>query len=227
HRVASRRPAGRRFRVDAKARGGPSPDLRRCRSDGDGGVGNACAPRPGQRRALASPRPASAPRDSARAECARDRRAGPHRRAGAHGRTEVFLPVAVTQCSPVSPSDPHQVLIVDDCESNLVLYDALLSRAGYAVRRANNGPEALEAVSASRPALLLLDYMMPGMNGGEVIRRLRGKRDTEHLPIIVLTASVASDDIDTALAAGANDYINKPVDSRILLTRIKSMIQAQ
>ncbi len=124
-------------------------------------------------------------------------------------------------------SAQHEILVVDDSDSNLLLYGTLLARAGFMVRKAKNGADALAAVGAKLPSLMLLDYMMPGMNGGEVIRLLRARPETEDLPIIVLTASVESDDIDTALAAGADDYINKPVDSRILLARIRSIIKAR
>jgi phosphoserine phosphatase RsbU/P len=120
----------------------------------------------------------------------------------------------------------HSVLVVDDDATNRVLYVALLSKAGYAVRAACSGLEALTMIEDERPSLVLLDFMMPGMDGSEVIQRLRGEPRTEDLPVIVLTASVSSEDIELALSSGADDYINKPVDSRILLTRIRSIIRA-
>ena len=120
----------------------------------------------------------------------------------------------------------HSVLVVDDTTSNRLLYSTLLARAGYSVRSAANGFEALRMIEHERPSLVLLDFMMPGMDGGEVIRHLRGEANTRDLPVVILTASVSSEDIERALIAGADDYINKPVDSRILLTRIKSIIRA-
>lgn len=124
------------------------------------------------------------------------------------------------------PDEAHTVLVVDDTAANRMLYGTLLSRAGYAVRVASSGTEALRQIEEAKPSLVLLDFMMPGMDGAEVLGRLRRSRATAELPVVVLTASVASDDIERALVAGADDYITKPVDSRILLTRIRSIIRA-
>lgn len=120
----------------------------------------------------------------------------------------------------------HTVLVVDDTASNRMLYGTLLSRAGYTVRVASSGPEALRQIEDEVPSLVLLDFMMPGMDGAEVLARLRKSSTTMELPVVVLTASVASDDIERALVSGADDYITKPVDSRILLARIRSIIRA-
>ncbi len=120
----------------------------------------------------------------------------------------------------------YTVLVVDDTASNRMLYGTLLSRAGYNVRVASSGADALQQIQDQIPSLVLLDFMMPGMDGAEVLSRLRKSTTTMELPVVVLTASVASDDIERALVSGADDYITKPVDSRILLTRIKSIIRA-
>lgn len=125
-----------------------------------------------------------------------------------------------------SSASNYTVLVVDDTASNRMLYGTLLTRAGYNVRVASSGVEALQQIEAQVPSLVLLDFMMPGMDGAEVLSRLRRSATTMELPVVVLTASVASDDIERALVSGADDYITKPVDSRILLTRIKSIIRA-
>lgn len=125
-----------------------------------------------------------------------------------------------------SSASNYTVLVVDDTASNRMLYGTLLSRAGYNVRVASSGLEALQQIEDQVPSLVLLDFMMPGMDGAEVLSRLRRSTTTMELPVVVLTASVASDDIERALVSGADDYITKPVDSRILLTRIKSIIRA-
>lgn len=125
-----------------------------------------------------------------------------------------------------STASNYTVLVVDDTASNRMLYGTLLSRAGYTVRIASSGVEALRQIEDEVPSLVLLDFMMPGMDGAEVLSRLRKSATTMELPVVVLTASVASDDIERALVSGADDYITKPVDSRILLTRIKSIIRA-
>lgn len=125
-----------------------------------------------------------------------------------------------------SSASNYTVLVVDDTASNRMLYGTLLTRAGYNVRVASCGAEALQQIETQVPSLVLLDFMMPGMDGAEVLSRLRKSTTTMELPVVVLTASVASDDIERALVSGADDYITKPVDSRILLTRIKSIIRA-
>ena len=120
----------------------------------------------------------------------------------------------------------QSILVVDDTTSTRKLYSILLSRSGYVVRSAATGEEALSLIAKLRPDLVLLDYMMPGLNGADVLRSLRRSSATRDMPVVILTASVAGDDIETALASGADDYINKPVDSRILLKRIRSIIRA-
>lgn len=110
--------------------------------------------------------------------------------------------------------------------ANRRLYSTLLAREGFVVRTAEDGPEALQSIRDEPPALVLLDYMMPQMDGVEVLERLRSEQATLRLPVVMLTASAEPDHIDAALEAGANDYITKPVNGRILLARVKSMIQA-
>jgi len=120
----------------------------------------------------------------------------------------------------------HSVLIVDDTMANRRLYGILLAREGFIVRTAQDGVEALRSIESETPSLVLLDYIMPNMNGVEVLDHLRRDPKTARLPVVMLTASAEPDHIDAALEAGANDYITKPVNSRILLARVKSMIQA-
>jgi sigma-B regulation protein RsbU (phosphoserine phosphatase) len=122
--------------------------------------------------------------------------------------------------------ESHIVLVVDDTAANRRLYGALLARSGYQVETASDGYEALEAVQVHQPSLVLLDYMMPRMDGLEVIRKLRADANTRELPIVVLTASAEPTHIDAALEEGANDYITKPVNGKILMARVKAMIRA-
>lgn len=124
-------------------------------------------------------------------------------------------------------SEPqHRVLVVDDTSANRRLYSALLEAAGFIVHTANDGEEALLAVRSSEPSLVLLDYMMPRLDGIGVLCALRKDEKTHDLPVVMLTASAEPDHIDKALDAGANDYITKPVNGKILIARIKSMISA-
>jgi phosphoserine phosphatase RsbU/P len=124
-----------------------------------------------------------------------------------------------------SPAN-HEVLVVDDTQANLRLYGCLLEKSGFAVRTASGGAEALKEIETRVPALVLLDYMMPHTNGIDVLRVLRQKNETSRVPVIMLTASAAPDHIDLALEEGANDYITKPVNGKVLVARVKAMIQA-
>jgi phosphoserine phosphatase RsbU/P len=118
------------------------------------------------------------------------------------------------------------VLLVDDGPENRLLLRALLDRGGYRVVVAEAGPAALDLLGREKIDLIVLDYMMPGMDGPEVARRIRRDGRTADIPIIMLTASQEEPHIEAAFEAGANDYITKPVDRRILLARVAAMIQA-
>ena len=120
----------------------------------------------------------------------------------------------------------HRILVVDDTAVNRRLYGAILRKNGFFVTTASGGPEALSKVAEECPSLVLLDYMMPGMSGIDVLRQLRNNQGTTRLPVVMLTASSEPDHIDAALAAGANDYITKPVNAKLLVARLKSMIRA-
>lgn len=126
---------------------------------------------------------------------------------------------------PSSPP-PNSVLVVDDTATNRTLYGTLLRKAGFDVRCAASGAEALAALAADRPALMLLDYMMPGMDGAAVLRAVRSCEGTAQLPVVVLTASSTDENIALALDAGADDYMTKPIDSRILVKRLEAIIRA-
>ena len=130
----------------------------------------------------------------------------------------------------VTPSfapESHSILVVDDTVANRRLYGALLKKSGFHVRTAESGAEALQLIEAAPPSLVVLDYMMPEMDGIAVLKRLRENEETARLPVVMLTASAEPDHIDTALAAGANDYITKPVNGKLLVARLRSMIQAR
>ncbi|XGV98541.1 MAG: PleD family two-component system response regulator [Leptolyngbya sp. BL-A-14] len=114
-----------------------------------------------------------------------------------------------------------RVLIVDDIADNLLLLQLVLENEGYIVELAMNGVTALSKARASPPALVLLDVMMPEMNGFEVTQHLRKTEGFSLLPIILVTAD-QDVDLEQALAVGANDLICKPLDVDDLLARIKS-----
>ena len=118
---------------------------------------------------------------------------------------------------------PNKVLIVDDEPFNLDLLEQELTDQGYAIERANDGEEALKKVESFLPDVILLDYMMPKMNGIEVVRRLKQDERYKAIPVILLTAKASQEDKVKGLDAGADDYVVKPFDSIELLARVRSM----
>ena len=113
------------------------------------------------------------------------------------------------------------VLVVDDTPDNLTLMSALL-REHYHVKVANQGEKALKIArtAAGAPDLILLDIMMPGMDGYEVCRQLKADAQTRHIPVIFLTARADIDDECQGLQLGAVDYITKPIVAPIVLARV-------
>ena len=117
-------------------------------------------------------------------------------------------------------------MVVDDVDDNVQLLATTLERAGYTCTVARGGEEALAALELAVPDVVLLDYMMPGMDGVEVVRRMRAAPRTLDVPVIMLTASTLPDHVNAALSAGATDYITKPYARQLLLTRVEATIRA-
>ena len=120
-----------------------------------------------------------------------------------------------------------KILVVDDEERNLRLMEALLTPLGYEVILTLNGKEALEKVKEIPPDLILLDVMMPKMNGFEVARRLKGDEVTTIIPIVMVTALEKVEDRIEALEAGADDFLSKPVDKTELKARVQSLLKVK
>ncbi len=118
-----------------------------------------------------------------------------------------------------------RILIVDDSTFNLKIASAALSPAGYEVITATNGREALETVETMQPNLVILDVMMPDLNGYEVCRHLRRKRSTMHLPIMMLTANDTLEERVNGFDAGADDYMSKPFEPAELQARVKALLR--
>ena len=120
---------------------------------------------------------------------------------------------------PNSPTEPL-ILVVDDNQENRDVLSRRLQRHGYKVTTAVDGPGALQLLKETPCDLVLLDVMMPGMNGVEVLGKIRETQSPTQLPVIMATAKDQSTDIAQALNLGANDYVTKPLDFVILLARI-------
>jgi len=123
-----------------------------------------------------------------------------------------------------SSDAPARILVVDDVPENVRLLEAVLTTRGYEVLTAHDGVEALAVVDAEQPDLILLDVMMPGLDGYAVCTRLRADDSTAVLPVIMVTSSIGQEKTK-AIAAGADDFIPKPFNHEELLTRVRSLLR--
>jgi two-component system alkaline phosphatase synthesis response regulator PhoP len=119
----------------------------------------------------------------------------------------------------------EKIFVVDDEEDILELLRFNLSREGCQVFCASSGEEALRLVRSEIPDLVVLDLMLPGIDGLEVTRRLKSDPNTKHLPIVMLTAKGEEADIVTGLELGADDYVTKPFSPRILVARVRAVLR--
>jgi CheY-like chemotaxis protein len=122
------------------------------------------------------------------------------------------------------PSESYRVLIVDDVADNLFMLQNFLESEGYTVDVAHSGAIALDKMQTSAPDLVLLDVMMPEVNGYELTRKIRRDPKLHSLPVVLLTAQVESCRIK-GLAAGASDFVRKPVDLEVLHNIIKTLLE--
>jgi two-component system, OmpR family, phosphate regulon response regulator PhoB len=117
------------------------------------------------------------------------------------------------------------VLVIDDEPAIREMIGFALERSGMRCTQAGNAQEALVAINGERPDMILVDWMMPGVSGLDLTRRLRRDPFTEDIPIIMLTAKVTEDDKVTGLEAGTDDYVIKPFSPRELLARIRAVLR--
>lgn len=117
------------------------------------------------------------------------------------------------------------VLVVDDLEPNRALLERRLEKFGYRTLSVDSGTAALRVLEQEKPDVILLDYMMPNMNGLEVLARIRKNRVTKDVPVIMVTARAEAEAVVEALDSGADDYVTKPIDFDVLRARMEAHIE--
>lgn len=105
----------------------------------------------------------------------------------------------------------YTVLVIDDVPLNLLLVEKMLGRYKFAVKSAGGGQQGLDMIAEQKPDVVLLDLMMPNIDGYEVLRRLRSNSETKYLPVIILSALNSDADIIKGFKVGANDFVTKPI----------------
>ena len=118
-----------------------------------------------------------------------------------------------------------RILVVDDILPNVKLLEAKLSSEYYDVLTATSGEEALRRVVDDSPDIVLLDVMMPGMDGFEVCRKIKDNPSVAHIPVVMVTALTDSQDKVRGLEAGADDFLSKPVNDTALMARVRSLVR--
>lgn len=126
-----------------------------------------------------------------------------------------------------APPGSPTILVVDDEDDLLELVRYNLARSGYQVTSVTSGEEALAHARRQSPDLMVLDLMLPGVDGLEVCRRLKADAKTREIPIIMLTAKSEESDVVCGLERGADDYITKPFSPRVLAARVKALLRRQ
>jgi class 3 adenylate cyclase len=152
---------------------------------------------------------------------------------GEHHRRSSRFPISFStsrrkgerQSNLTAMNKPARILVVDDSETNRDILVTRLSSHGYECLQAADGEEALAATAQHRPDLILLDVMMPKLDGFEVCRRLKKDTTLPLIPIILVTAKGSSEDVVAGLEAGADEYLTKPIDQAALVARVRSMLR--
>ena len=121
--------------------------------------------------------------------------------------------------------DPAHILVVDDVADNVEILRMRLTALGYEVDEANDGEQALAKIAADPPDLVLLDIMMPKIDGLEVVRRLKADKSLPFIPVILVTAKATPKDVVAGLDAGGDDYLTKPIDHGALVARVRAMLR--
>ena len=126
---------------------------------------------------------------------------------------------------PAASDSPPRILIVDDDRHNRLLLEVMLAPDGYSIVSAPTGAEALVMIAQQPPDLILLDVMMPGMDGYQVVARIKSNPATKHIPVIMLSALDDRNSRMHGLSAGAEDFLTKPVNRVELCTRVRALLR--
>ncbi|MBD1923525.1 response regulator [Microcoleus sp. FACHB-831] len=119
----------------------------------------------------------------------------------------------------------HSILLIDDEESIFEVIEGLLYREGYNLTYIDSGKEALNRIDEIQPDVILLDLMMPEMDGIETCKLIKSNEGWRHIPIIMVTALSSKEDLARSLNAGADDFVSKPINSIELRARVRSMLR--
>lgn len=117
-----------------------------------------------------------------------------------------------------------KILLVDDADTILMMERMILNRGGYELITAKDGQEAVAKAVAERPDLILLDIVMPRMNGFEALRQLRSQEATKAIPIMMVTTRGEEENVEAGFASGCDDYITKPLNGSEVLAKVRSYL---
>jgi two-component system cell cycle response regulator DivK len=117
-----------------------------------------------------------------------------------------------------------KIMVVEDNENNLYLIDFILRKKGYEVTKTSSGEESIELALKEKPALILMDIQLPGIDGLEAVRRIRESEADGNIPILALTSYAMTGDREKALKAGCNGYIEKPIDPEKFLREVEAYL---
>ena len=121
---------------------------------------------------------------------------------------------------------PKRILIIDDSATSRMAQQVIVREAGYEISTAENAEKGIALARAERPDLVLLDVMMPGMDGFSACQALRAYPETRTLPIILVTSEREEGSVETGFASGCSDYVIKPIDRHELLAKIENFLSA-
>ncbi len=119
------------------------------------------------------------------------------------------------------------ILVVDDSTTNVVLLEAIFYERGYKIETAYNAKEAYAIIEKQIPDLILLDLLMPQINGFDFFKQLKRKKNTRDTPVIVVSAATDEENVDKIMKMGAVDFIKKPIDLEYLVDRVESVLHEQ